>query len=240
MWFLNQRIYIVLVTSCILSLSLAVTPAVAGYNPTPQKSPVGKTGTSGSRGGCSGNSETSLTALAPQKHVGLTVSEHPTFAWFVPDSQPVAMEFSLSQYDPSSNSFKPIYKRSLQSSSQITKLSLPEDRPGLAVGQRYRWWVAILCDPNYPSNDIVVRGEIERVEMPPALNSALATNRKRSAAEYASAGLWYDALREATSVEDSMGAVATNLLEDLAQLEEPEQSQSLRQVADRWTSLELD
>jgi len=52
------------------------------------------------------------------------------------------------------------------------KLSCCRRKPGLAVGQKYLWQVAILCDPNYPS-DLVAKAEIEVVEMSPALKTAL-------------------------------------------------------------------
>lgn len=242
-WLLNKRIDSKLVTSCVLSLSLVVTPtALAEYKQPPdQRPPRGYTTSSGPRGGCEVNGGPQLTLLAPQKHVGQTTSLHPTFAWFVPDSRPFPIEFMLFYESGSGRELKLVKKIKLQSSPGIMKLSLPEDKPGLAVGQRYLWQVAILCDPNYPSRDLVVKSEIEIVEMPPAVKRALsATSDRLEIAElYARAGLWYDALGEALGhAEDSrLGGIASTLLEELAKLEEAEatqvgsrQSANLRQI----------
>lgn len=228
-----------LVTSCVTTLLVAVTQvALAGYAPPPdQRPPSGQTTSSGTRGGCSASEGLPLTVLAPQQHVGQTASFHPTFAWFVPISMP--MEFTLHKYG-SDGKLKVVQRISLQSSPGIMKLSLPEDEPGLVRGKRYFWQVAILCDRNHPSKDLVANAEIEVVEMP-ALKRQLSTpmNPLEIANLYARAGLWYDALREALgSVKDSrLSNAASTLLEDLAKLEEPEGTQvkstysNLREIA---------
>ncbi len=224
-----------LLASCVLSLSLAVTPvALAGYTPPPdQQPPSGNTTSSGPRGGCESSDEPSLTVLAPMKHVGQTASPHPTFAWFVPDTKPFPLEFRLFELAEGSNP-KLIEKLELQSSPGIMKLSLPESQPGLAVGKRYLWQVTVICNPNYPSTDLVARAEIEVVEMPPTLKSALSgtTERSKLVELYAEAGFWYEALGEAleSTAEPRLGAVASTLLEDLVKLEEPQQSEKLRQI----------
>lgn len=231
-----------LVTSCVLSLSLAVTPvALAGYTPPPnQPPPKGNTTSSGPRGGCESSQGASLTVLAPIKHVGQTASTHPTFAWFVPDTKPFPMEFSLFEL-AEDNSFKLVEKLKLQSSPGIMQQSLPKDKSGLAVGQRYLWQVTVFCDPNHPSTALVARAEIEVVEMPSALKSALSSTTERSQIVelYANAGLWYDALREAlgSAPSPTPEVVAATLLEDLAKLEELQQSAKLSQVvsSDRST-----
>lgn len=242
LWLLNKCIDNRLVTSCVLGLSLAVTPAaLAEYNPpSDQRPPSGYTTSSGSRGRCEVSGGPPLTVLAPQKHVGQTASTHPTFAWFVPDSRPFVMEFALFQSVPGRKP-KPVQKIKLQSSPGIMKVSLPNSKPGLAVGQRYLWQVALLCDPNYPSRDLVVKSEIEVVGMPPALKMALSATRDRleMAELYARAGLWYDALGEAIghAGDSRLEEFSSTLLEDLAKLEEPEatqvgnrQSTNLRQI----------
>lgn len=242
-WLMTKCIDSRLVASCVTSLLLAQgQAALAGYDPPPeQRPPSGYTTSSGTRGGCSGSEGLPLTVLAPEKHVGQTVSVHPTFAWFVPDFKPKPLEFTLHEYG-SDGKPKPVQKIGLQSSPGIMKLSLPEDKPGLVRGKRYLWQVAILCNPNYPSSDVVANAEIEVVEMPPPLKRQLSTtsDRLEMANLYTRAGLWYDALREAIgSAEDSrLGEVASTLLKELASLEEQEatrseseHSETLRQIA---------
>ena len=236
LWLLGKGIKNRIVTSCTLSLLLSVTSvALAEYVPPPdQPPPKGNTSSSGPRGGCASNTDVPLTVLAPIKHVGQTASVRPTFAWFVPDTKSFPLEFKLFEVT-GNNSFKLVEKLDLQSSSGIMKLSLPEDKPGLAVGQRYLWQIALKCDSNYPSTWVVARAQIEVVEMPPNLKTVLSTtkNSQEITEVYARASLWYDALREAleTAEGSRLGAIASSLLADLAKLEEPQQRANLSQIA---------
>lgn len=229
LWFLKKLINSQLATTAVVGFWLATTTVVqAGYEPPPdQKSPSGYTQSTGSRGGCEATKKTSFTTLAPHKHVGQTASQHPTFAWFVPESKPFPMEFALYQYG-SGNQIKLAYKTQLKTSPGIMKLSLPKNHPGLAWGERYIWQIAILCDFNHPSSDLVANAEIEAVKMPSILKKQLSGIRdaKEKIERYAKAGLWYDALASALGAKDlSLKKVASNLLEDLAKLEQPETAQ---------------
>lgn len=239
LWLLTKRIDSKLVTSFVLSLSLAATlPALAQYDPgSNQVPPSGNTTSSGSRGGCENIEGLPPTVLAPLKHVGQTISVHPTFAWFVPDTKPFPMEFSLFELAKDGSFKKLVQKLEFVSSPGIMKLSLKENPPGLVVGQRYFWQVKISCNPNHPSSDLVASAEIQVVELPPTLKTALSAtkNRQEMSNLYAEAGIWYDALREALEPAESskLGQVASTLLEELANLEEPKTSEILRQIASR-------
>jgi hypothetical protein len=144
------------------------------------------------------------------------------------------MEFTLYDYG-SEGKPKVAQKLELKSSAGIMKLSLPKDKPALAVGHIYLWQVSISCNHNHPSSDLVAKAEIKVVEMPAALKRALSgtSDRLEMANLYARSSLWYDALSVALgSAEDFRHTeVASSLLEDLAKLEEPKQSANLRQIA---------
>jgi hypothetical protein len=233
---LNPSINRRLITSSVLTLSIAIAPAtlaryVSPPHPTSPRIPTQSTGT---RGGCEALAGLPLTLLAPKKQVGQTVSLHPTFVWFVPDTKPLPLEFRLFEVGPNEQ-LKLTKKIAISSSPGIMKLSLPENEPSLAVGSRYLWQVAIFCNPNHPSTASVAKAEFLVVETPAALRQALATTSNPSQRReiYANAGLWYDALSEAleTATSSKLGKAVSSLLEDLAQLEEPEQSMYLRQIA---------
>ena len=237
-----------LLTSGMLILSLAMislswatmTVAQPKYTPNPNSPPPKEpTDSTGRRGGCAGDTETKLTVLAPQSHVGQTTSTHPTFAWFVPDSQPYPILFQLYEYDANNNR-QLVETINLQSSPGIMTLSLPKDKSGLSVGTRYRWQVVMLCKPDSPSSALVVEAEIDRVEMPPALKTSLSatTDPIERAKLYASEGLWYDAMGEVlTSDKERAREFTLSLLENLVELETlrttengSEQSQQLNQI----------
>ena len=209
-------------TSCILTLFLLVpTTTFAAYksptNPSRPKSPTGSNSTR--TNGCIGTAQTTLTVLAPLSHFGQTVSSQPTFVWFVPDAEPHEMEFSLYEYGVSGKG-KLIKKIQLQSSSGIMKLSLAKEKFSLSVGQKYLWQIALLCNPNYPSEDLVAKAVIEVVAIPPRLKDALSQTKEiiKQADLYAEAGLWYDAL--SLALQDPQNkAFSLNLLTQLSNLE---------------------
>jgi hypothetical protein len=83
--------------------------------------------------------------------------------------------------------------------SGIMSVALPENAniPPLAVGDRYRWQVAVFCNPNSENGDLRVDGWVERqlpdAELTAALESASALDK---AALYANQGYWFDAVDE--------------------------------------------
>ncbi len=226
-WFLNKRINIKLVTSCVLSLGLIVTPAaLASYTPSDQKPvPPERRSDAGTTRGCSGGGMP-LTVLASRNYIGRTISRHPTFAWFVPeDSASKPMQFAIYEWVPGSKP-KEVRKMPLQSSPGIMKLSpFSDSEPGLQPGKEYLWQVVIHCDPDNPSGDLVSEANIEVVGMPAAVQSKLnkAVNSVEKANIYTEAGLWYSALDEALKLAEpsKLGEVGSTLLNDLVQWEAP-------------------
>ncbi|HEY9600649.1 MAG TPA: DUF928 domain-containing protein [Allocoleopsis sp.] len=232
---LNKRINIKLVTSCALGLALIVTPAaLADYAPGDQKPvPPERRSDGGTTRGCSGGGMP-LTVLASQNYVGRTISQHPTFAWFVPrDSASKSMQFTIYEWVPGGKP-KEVRKISLQSSPGIMKLSpFSDSELGLQLGKEYLWQVVIHCDPDNPSGDLVSEANIEVVGIPAAVQSELntAVNSAQKANIYAKAGLWYNALGEALKLAEpsKLGEVGSTLLNELAQSEAPKTTPELTQ-----------
>ncbi|HBW89022.1 MAG TPA: hypothetical protein DEG17_09180 [Cyanobacteria bacterium UBA11149] len=218
----HKHFYQILFASCILCLSLGTTlVALAEYQPPPNpsapKSPSRGTGAMARVGGCSTESEVSLTALAPHSHVGQTISTSPTVAWFVPDTDSFPLKFYLYEYE--GNSQRQILEEDLQSSPGIMKLSLSN----LSVGKRYRWQLVLSCYPDSSSRTLLAGAEIEVVPLSPTLQSKLGTTTDSLAKAnlYAENGLWYDAFGESLAVTKDLKSqeLRLNLLGDLANLE---------------------
>ena len=224
-----------LLTSGVLLCWLTlVSTARAHYVPPPDASaPTSAPTITGRRGGCYGNGLTNLTALAPQSHVGQTITTHPTFSWHVPDSESLLIEFHLEEYSDQGDRRR-IHNIELQSVPGIMSLSLPEHLPGLVVGQRYRWQVVLLCDPNHPSSALVAGAEIELVETPSTFQTKLAImyDHAQRAHLFTESGFWYDALAELQEAKNSQVA----LLENLSSLEnatgQHEHSTNLQQIVE--------
>lgn len=195
----------------IFIILLAVTPTMqAEYTPPADSGGNESTGSTSSRGGCE-DGESMLTLLAPMTHIGQTVSTHPTFVWYVPDSETYSVEFRLFSYDSKNFWGSEITMIEILSSQGLMKLSLPKNEPGLEVGQRYIWEIAILCDPNHPSRDVVASNQINVVHKPQSFDGNFAEN-----------GFWYDALGEAieSTEKPKLGEVGAKLLKELVNLEE--------------------
>ncbi len=200
------------------------------YRPPSGSRPTSPTGSTGTRGGCS-QATMPLTALAPIAHTGQTSTTHPTFSWYVPDQIPYPMEFTLYESSRAGRS-KPIQTIGIPRSSQgIMQLSLDPAKPGLTVGKTYRWQIAMLCNPNRPSEDVWAEATVQVVALPPEVKTALmkTSDRRQRADLYANAGFWYDALTEILA-DSTLKSEMLALLQDLVPLEAPPQADQLQQI----------
>ena len=231
---LSSQLYKTLLLSCLLlPTALPVAPIAAAparnsinakiqFTPRRPSAPRSPTTTTGVRGGCSQKTDATVTLFAPKTFVGETSSTHPTFVWFVPDAQSYSIEFRIYQYGADDKQ-QIVQQATFQSSAGIMQWTLPSDQPGLASGQRYRWQVICLCDPNYPSSALVDDAEFEVVPMPSNLTQtlAMASDPAAKASLYASAGLWYDAIAQTLISPSDPGLKQTrlDLLRSLAEQE---------------------
>jgi hypothetical protein len=159
------------------------------YQPPLRGAPGGRVG-GGTRG--IGEELIALFALAPN-HVALTVQEQPTLYWYLskPSKYPIELTIIIEKDTP------PLLEKRipLPSRSGIYPLRLSDFDIRLSTGTQYRWFLALVPDPNRRSRDIVAGAIIERVETPEALRSRLLkANREEISNIYAEAGMWYDAL----------------------------------------------
>lgn len=206
-----------------LALCLLETlPAQADYQPPSGPSaPTSGTSTAGTRGGCSGNAEGGLTALAPLSYTGQTVSNHPTFLWFVADSQSYPLEFRL--YQQTNGKRQLLHRLKMQSQLGLMQVSLPTNQPGLSPGRTYSWQVILSCNPNHPSGDSVAGATLQVVPFPSSVRSQLTTAKSAidRANIYARNGFWYDAIAQVSQPNLTTPAkqLQISLLNDLAKSE---------------------
>ena len=116
-----------------------------------------------------------------------------------------------------------MYQTRLSSSEGIMTHSLPA-QVSLIPGQTYIWQVAVICNPNSPSQSLVVNNRVEIVELDSAATSQLNSTEDpvTRANIYATSGLWYDAIAEvAASPNDPQARDATiKLISQLAATED--------------------
>ena len=136
-----------------------------------------------------------MTSLLPASQQGLTVTTHPTFWVYIPQTSAPQAHFTLKDENN-----RGVYQTRfpINKVGRIVSISLPKDEFPLEVGNTYRWSVALICQPT--QTDIpIVGGKVKRVE----LNSTTITTQNSGtsselllaeAVSYGKAGYWYDML----------------------------------------------
>lgn len=171
----------------------SVAQTVAEYVPPPH--PIKRTQRrdgSGSRG-CSEINATGLTLITPQDHVPTTISGHPTFLWYVSNTTPVQISFTLVEPEVSDSVFE---KRLKVDKPGIISLRLPSNVPELIEGKEYKWTVSVICNEKRPTENTYAFAWIQRVPATPELSQKLAgaSDKQKRSLIYAQSGIWYDAI----------------------------------------------
>ena len=150
-----------------------------------------------------------LTALVPPTNIGLTISEYPRFWFYVPypphnpekPTEVLQVEFLLLDSDS-----KQVFRRRmlLENTPGVISVALPKNESLLESDRRYQWVFSVVCDPEDPTADDFVKGQVmrqdsllERVES--QLRDGEGGDKevdllRERAIVYAENGLWYDAL----------------------------------------------
>lgn len=135
----------------------------------------------------------SLTALMPPKsnNTGVTVSGHPEFFVYVPETTKATVNFVLRDEE-----WNDVYRKEMEVSGEakILKFSIPKTDAPLKTGM-YSWNLYLVCPPNERglTSEIEVGGVTERRTMDADLEAKLAqaTGRDRVRV-YAENGIWHE------------------------------------------------
>lgn len=167
----------------------------------------------GGCGGCVFPRGTPATTLVPLSGIGKTVAEYPTLFWYIPKTYAWGIEFVLMNTNKEhiySAKYKFMnYYTEEDSKGDEVKIAvgtpgiisltlpglatLPPLVPPLEIGQKYNWWLNIICDPLDRSGDIYIEGAIKRVPFNPLDKRFLtqATPEERLAF-YTKERIWYE------------------------------------------------
>ena len=146
------------------------------------------------RSGCENFPQASFTALVPENKIGRTVSDYPTFFFYLPQTEAELAELILE--DESGNQ---IYRQDLPIKyvSGVIGVSIPANTnvPPLEVGKKYTWVFSLVCDPQDRSSDLLESGIVRRVELSADILSQLENaDPRQKTFIYAENGIWQDAL----------------------------------------------
>lgn len=189
---------VTLASSMPLDLAKIATVQFTPPPPPPEDAPAGRARGGASRGDCT-QVQPQLTAIAPiattakQKTSvwGLTTAPHPTVWIYLPYTRTTTpIEFVLQDAIGT-----PIYSTpiALPSQAGIVGIKIP-DSVTLTVGQRYRWFVNVFCDPEKQLPPVSIDGSIQRIALSPVFTKQLNSSTQQQVETYAANGIWYDLL----------------------------------------------
>jgi len=166
----------------------------------------------------------SIVALLPENGWGLTIDSRPDFIVYIPPLWAIETESATLKNAPNVDGWRMqkgggstdtfiiefvlmdvedednrnvVYQTTFESDEfpGLMQLSLPETTPPLVVGNRYMWFLSLICDRDDRSGDEFMFGWLERANPSPQLVRELAgTSEVDRAILYAEYGLWYDAV----------------------------------------------
>jgi hypothetical protein len=173
---------------------------VNSENPDPKGTPPTDSGT-GSRGDCS-TTEIPLTRLVGSKSMELTVSDRPTFWFYIPYTAKEAPYGEFFLQDREGNT---LYHDRVKLSKLpgVVGFTLPAQVDPLAIEQKYSWYLTITCPQrqNTPSkfpSPAFITGQVQRIKLSSELKNRLETAKTPldKVHIYAQNGIWYETLTE--------------------------------------------
>jgi hypothetical protein len=121
-----------------------------------------------------------------------TVSDRPTFFVYIPKT--IARSAELTLTNDSGTEFLTQFSIPITGEAGVVGMTLPP-QVILQENQTYHWSIALVCDSDDPSSNLLVDGWIERRPLDHNLAAQLAAASPADRpALYASAGLWQDTL----------------------------------------------
>jgi hypothetical protein len=142
-----------------------------------------------------------IRAIVPE-HTGLTLQANPVLYWHLSRPAPCSIEISLiddSQYEPlwQNRISQPVL-------AGFHRIRLTDIGLKLDMGKSYKWFVALVMDPDHRSKDVIAGGVIERVNPSELLKQKLSrSDPLQRVSIFAEEGIWYDAL---TAISDLIDA----------------------------------
>lgn len=170
-------------------------PQSGGASSTPSRTAGGGVRGNGTSCVAQGKDTAPLTALMPKNNVGTTLQSDPKLFVFIPKTTATVAEVAILDED-----FNEIYVDSdfplpeqLAQNPGITKLDLKG--ANLQPNQTYIWTFALICDSRDRSRDILVEGQLQRLELDSESKGKIGQGTALEQAKfYASQGVWLETL----------------------------------------------
>ena len=146
-----------------------------------------------------------LTAIVPRWNLALTISESPTFWFYIPYASNAIESVAIVLWDGEQNKIDQI-SVSVESTPGIINIKLPQTT--LNIDQKYRVDFALTCkasDSNSKGGKLTVTTFLKRIDLEDDLahRLKLATTPRQKYTLYAANGIWYEALTELAELKKS-------------------------------------
>jgi hypothetical protein len=162
------------------------------YKPPRRGAPVGRV--AGGTRGILDEYPSILCVITPD-HTALTIQDQPQLFWFLRELTNYPIELTIIE----DQAIFPMLETRIDSPEQpgIQSIRLNDFGMHLKKDTVYKWFIAIVPDPNRRSKDILAWGAVRYMEISDELKEKLLQFDKVTALNiYASAGIWYDAFSE--------------------------------------------
>ena len=162
------------------------------YKPPRRGAPVGRVA-GGTRGIL--DEYPSLLCVITPDHTALTIKDQPELFWFLRELTNYPIELTIIE----DQAIFPVLETRIDSPEQpgIQSIRLTDIGMHLKKDTVYKWFIAIVPDPNRRSKDVLAWGAVRYMEISDELKEKLLQFDKVTTLNiYASAGIWYDAFAE--------------------------------------------
>lgn len=219
---LNSNLNLCL-TGLALGLSIAssaVVPALAQgrlvFRPTSTGAP-GNRESGANRSGACALGEQGLVALMPENNLAQTATAHPAVYAYFPSSRAQFAEFAL--YEEGSDELVYGTLFNVTGNPGLVEIEVPDNATvaPLRAGQRYYWYLSLICDVQDRSSDMTVQGSLERVSGGNIDRQLQGVSVGQQPFVYAEASLWPETLTSVVKSSESDRAAAEQNLKDLLQ-----------------------
>jgi hypothetical protein len=180
--------------------AIPLAPAQAQlYKPPSRGAPGGRIGGASRSAAVSAAQLPVVVLLAPADHAGLTARPDPTLYYLLSRPTLWPMRFTIA----APGQPQPVLDVAIPApaTAGISPLSLARYRVRLEPGIDYTWSVSVVLDSHAWSHNIVASAGI--VFDPAQATAALAATPSPNAADFAAAGLWYDAVAAAADARQA-------------------------------------
>lgn len=160
--------------------------ATVVYQPPLLGAPANRTG-----GATRGELDSALFSVLAPEHTGLTIAEQPTLYWHYPGDVPGVVEYTLTKRWAESPVLT--FRTPAPGRAGIQTWDLGDHGVRLEPDLEYRWFVALVTDPERRSHDLLSGAGIQLVEPSSNQSAAMDAPAQERYRHLAAAGLWYDA-----------------------------------------------